>query len=324
MEKKGRIVKVSGPVVIARDIGAKMYDLVRVGREELIGEVIKIKGSDATIQVYEDTTGLKPGEPVFSTGLPLSVHLGPGILKNIYDGIQRPLELIAGDKGTYIPRGVDVPPIDRKKKWSFKPLVKKGDMVKAGQVIGEVKETSTIMHRVLSPYSGKVLSVEDGSHTIEDTVLMLDDKGNKRDVKMAHYWPVRKPRPFAEKYAPNIPLLTGMRVVDTFFPIAKGGTASIPGPFGSGKTVTQQSLAKFADADVVVYIGCGERGNEMTEVLEEFPHLEDPKTGKPLMERTVLIANTSNMPVAAREASIYTGITLAEYYRDMGYNVALM
>ncbi len=323
--KKGKLFRISGPVVVAKDLNAKMYDVVKVGEEELVGEVIKISGNDYVIQVYEDTTGLKPNEPVYSTNQPLSVELGVGILKNIYDGIQRPLKDISSiSKSIFIPRGVTTNALDRKKKWSFEAKVKKGQMVKAGDVLGEVKETELITHRILSPYDGKIADIKSGNYTVEDTIGEINVLGKKKKLKLYHVWPVRKPRPYAEKYPPQIPLLTGMRVIDTFFPIAKGGTAAIPGPFGSGKTVTQQSLAKWSDSEIVVYIGCGERGNEMTDVLVEFPELEDPKSGKPLMERTVLIANTSNMPVAAREASIYTGITLAEYYRDMGYNVSLM
>ncbi|MEM4296239.1 MAG: V-type ATP synthase subunit A [Candidatus Anstonellales archaeon] len=321
--KKGRIFKVSGPVVIAQDIDCSMYEIVLVGEEKLIGEVIKISGNKAVIQVYEDTTGLKPDEPVIATNEPLSVELGPGILKNIYDGIQRPLDVISEKAGVYIPRGIEVKKL-KNKKYDVDIKIKKGSYVKQGQIIGEVDETEIIKHRVLSPYEGKVIEINKGPFDLDDVIALLDDKGIKKEIKLWHSWPVRKARPFLEKYPPTVQLLTGMRVIDTFFPIAKGGTAAIPGPFGSGKTVTQQSLAKFADADIVVYVGCGERGNEMTEVLKEFPELEDPKTKKPLMERTVLIANTSNMPVAAREASIYTGITIAEYYRDMGYDVALM
>ncbi len=317
---KGKIVRISGPLVVA-ELPAKMYDVVRVGEERLIGEVIRLQGDRAYIQVYEDTSGLKPGEPVENTNRPLSVELAPGILKNIYDGIQRPLDRVEEvAKSIFIPRGVDVPAVDRKKKWAFKPLVKAGEEVKRGQIIGVVKETEVIEHRILSPYDGVVDEIYEGKFTVEEPIAVVDGK----EVRMLQHWPVRKPRPFAKKFPPQIPLITGMRVIDTFFPIAKGGTAAIPGPFGSGKTVTQQSLAKWSDADVVIYVGCGERGNEMTDVLAEFPHLKDPKTGKSIMERTVLIANTSNMPVAAREASIYTGITLAEYYRDMGYDVALM
>lgn len=321
---KGKLIKISGPVVVARGIDSKLYDVVKVGEEKLIGEVIKIVGNEYVVQVYEDTSGLKPGEPVEGTGMPLSVELGPGLLKSIYDGIQRPLTLIAEETGTYIKRGVSVPPLDKKKKWRFEPKVKKGDRVSVGDILGTVKETELIEHRILSPFDGVVREIRAGEYKLDDAIGTIEQMGKRNDVFLYHKWPVRKPRRYKEKYPPEIPLITGMRIVDTFSPIAKGGTACIPGPFGSGKTVTQQSLAKWSDTEIVVYIGCGERGNEMTEVLTEFPHLKDPKSGKPLMERTVLIANTSNMPVAAREASIYTGVTIAEYYRDMGYNVSLM
>lgn len=321
---KGKLVKISGPVVVARGIDSKLYDVVKVGAGKLIGEVIKIVGNDYVVQVYEDTSGLKPGEPVEGTGMPLSVELGPGLLKGIYDGIQRPLALIAGETGTYIKRGVSVPPLDKKKKWKFEPKVKKGERVSVGDILGTVKESELIEHRILSPFNGTIADIRAGEYTLDDSFGRIEHMGKKSEVFLYSRWPVRKPRGYKEKYPPEIPLLTGMRLVDTFAPIAKGGTACIPGPFGSGKTVTQQSLAKWSDTEIVVYIGCGERGNEMTEVLTEFPHLKDPKSGKPLMERTVLIANTSNMPVAAREASIYTGVTIAEYYRDMGYHVSLM
>ncbi len=325
MMKKGELYRISGPVVVAKNLDAKMYDVVRVGEEELVGEIIKISGNNYVIQVYEDTTGLKPGEPVYSTSKPLSVELGVGILKNIYDGTQRPLkEISEKTKSIFIPRGVEANALDRKKKWEFKPVVKKNSRVRRGEVLGTIKETELIEHKILSPVEGKVKEINSGKFNVEDVVAIIESFGKKYEVKLYHNWPVRNPRPFKKKFPPTIPLITGMRVIDTFFPIAKGGTAAIPGPFGSGKTVTQQSLAKWSDAQIVVYIGCGERGNEMTEVLEEFPKLEDPRSGKPLMERTVLIANTSNMPVAAREASIYTGITIAEYYRDMGYDVSLM
>lgn len=326
MAKKGGFIRrISGPVVEAVVENAKLYDVVKVGEAKLTGEIIKIVGDTSIIQVYEDTSGLVPGEPVVTTGEPLSVELGPGVLKNIYDGIQRPLKQIEeACKGVFIKRGVSVSPLDRKKKWDFTARVKKGDKVKAGDVLGTVPETELIEHRVLSPYEGRITSISSGKFKVDDPIGQLEFEGKKKDLFMYQRWFVRKPRPVIEKFPPVIPLVTGQRVVDTFFPIAKGGTACIPGPFGSGKTVTQQALAKFSDTQIVVYIGCGERGNEMTEVLKEFPHLIDPKSGKPLMERTVLIANTSNMPVAAREASIYTGITIAEYFRDMGYDVALM
>jgi len=322
----GILEKISGPVVVAGKMsGAKMHDVVKVGKAELTGEIIKIVGEFATIQVYEDTAGLTPGEPVESTGEALSVELGPGLLKGIYDGIQRPLQEIQKEsKGPFIARGISVPSLDRKKKWHFKPVAKKGDKVKKGDIIGEVQETDLILHKIMSPLDGKVDMIKPGHFTVTETVAKISDGRKAHDVCMLVKWPVRRARNYSEKFDPNIPLATGQRIIDTFFPIAKGGTACIPGPFGSGKTVTQQALAKWSDTQIVVYIGCGERGNEMTEVLTEFPELVDPKSGKPLMERTILIANTSNMPVAAREASIYTGITIAEYYRDMGYDVALM
>ncbi|MAG07904.1 V-type ATP synthase subunit A [Candidatus Woesearchaeota archaeon] len=323
----GKISKISGPVVVAADMkGSKMFDVVRVGKEKLIGEIIQLNKDKATIQVYEDTTGLRPGEEVASTDMPLSVELGPGLLSSIYDGIARPLVTISKKTGDFIARGVEADTLDKKKKYDFKATVKKGDKVKTGFVLGEVQETSLIMHRVLIPpgIEGEVVEVNEGKKTIEEVVAVIKTEAGKEDVKMMQKWPVRRERPFTKKLEPAIPLVSGQRIFDTLFPLTKGGTAAIPGPFGAGKTVTQQSLAKWVDADVIVYIGCGERGNEMTEVLKEFPELKDPKTGKPLMERTVLIANTSNMPVAAREASVYTGITIAEYYRDMGYDVALM
>jgi V/A-type H+-transporting ATPase subunit A len=326
MAKKGGFIRrISGPVVEAVVENAKLYDVVKVGAEKLTGEIIKIVGDTSVIQVYEDTSGLKPGEPVVTTGEPLSVELGPGILRNIYDGIQRPLQQIEeACKGVFIKRGISVSPLDRKKKWDFNAKMKKGDKVKKGDILGTVQETDLIEHRILSPYEGRLTKINSGKYTIDQPVGEIEFEGKKKDLLMYQRWFVRKSRPVIEKFPPVIPLVTGQRVIDTFFPIAKGGTAAIPGPFGSGKTVTQQALAKFSDTQIVVYIGCGERGNEMTEVLKEFPHLIDPKSGKPLMERTVLIANTSNMPVAAREASIYTGITIAEYFRDMGYDIALM
>ena len=325
MAEKGHIERISGPVVEAYLPDARLYDVVRVGESKLLGEIIKITGTTSVIQVYEDTSGLRPGEPVVSTGQPLSVELGPGILQSIYDGIQRPLKVIEEKaKGVYITRGIEVPALDRKKKWEFKAKVKKGDKVKVGDVLGTVQETDLIEHRILSPYEGKVEAIKAGTYTIEEDIATISFEGKKYSAKMYQRWFVRRSRPVIEKFPPTIPLITGQRVIDTFFPIAKGGTACIPGPFGSGKTVTQQSLAKYSDTQIVVYVGCGERGNEMTDVLTEFPHLIDPKSGKPLMQRTVLIANTSNMPVAAREASIYTGVTIAEYFRDMGYDVALM
>ncbi len=325
MAVKGTLARITGPVVVAKDLkGAKLYDVVRVGEEKLVGEIIKIVGNECVIQVYEDTAGLRPGEPVLSTGEPLSVELGPGILRSFYDGIQRPLDKIEEVAGAYITRGIDVAPLDHKKKWEFKALKKKGENVEIGDILGEVQETDVINHKILATAAGKLTELNSGKYTLDDEIGTIDTRKAKVPIQLYHRWVVRKPRPCKEKFPPIVPLSTGMRIVDTFAPIAKGGTAAIPGPFGSGKTVTQQSLAKWSDAEIVVYVGCGERGNEMTEVLNEFPKLIDPKTGKPLMERTVLIANTSNMPVAAREASIYTGITLAEYYRDMGYGVSLM
>ncbi|PKL59460.1 MAG: V-type ATP synthase subunit A, partial [Methanomicrobiales archaeon HGW-Methanomicrobiales-4] len=320
---KGVLKRIAGPVVTATNLDAHMYDVVKVGNEKLMGEVIKIKGDNVIIQVYEDTSGIKPGEPVENTGLSLSVELGPGLLTSIYDGIQRPLEVLVEKMGSFIERGVTAPGLSHEKKWEFKPVVKAGDAVKPGTIIGTVQETN-IVHKVMIPprtEGGTIKEIKAGEYTIDDVICVLD---NGAEITMMQKWPVRVPRPFTEKLNPDIPLITGLRILDGLFPVAKGGTAAIPGPFGSGKTVTQQSLAKWSDAEIVVYIGCGERGNEMTEVLTEFPELEDPKTGRPLMERTVLIANTSNMPVAAREASVYTGITIAEYFRDMGYDVSLM
>jgi V/A-type H+-transporting ATPase subunit A len=320
---KGVLKRIAGPVVTAVNLDAHMYDVVKVGTEKLMGEVIKIKGDDVIIQVYEDTSGIKPGEPVENTGLSLSVELGPGLLTSIYDGIQRPLEVLVEKMGSFIERGVTAPGLSHEKKWEFVPVVKAGDVAKPGMIIGTVQETN-IVHKVMIPprsEGGKVKEIKSGSYTIDDVICILE---NGEEITMMQKWPVRVPRPVTEKLNPTIPLITGLRILDGLFPVAKGGTAAIPGPFGSGKTVTQQSLAKWSDAEIVVYIGCGERGNEMTEVLTEFPELEDPKTGRPLMERTVLIANTSNMPVAAREASVYTGITIAEYFRDMGYDVSLM
>lgn len=318
------IIRVSGPLVEADGMrGNRMYDVVYVGSQKLMGEIIKIAGDQASIQVYEDTSGIAPGEPVLGTGKPLSVELGPGLLKTIYDGIQRPLEVIKNDVGDYILRGSSADALDRKKKWDFTPTVKKNDFISDGMIFGEVQETEVIKHKILVPpkISGKVVEINAGKHTVEDVVCRLD---SKKELKLYHTWPVKKPRPIASRLDCDTPLVTGQRVLDTFFPLAKGGTAAIPGPFGSGKTITQHQLAKWSDADVIVYVGCGERGNEMTEVIDEFPKLTDPKSGKLLMERTVLIANTSNMPVAAREASVYTGITIAEYFRDMGFDAALM
>ncbi|MCD6512613.1 MAG: ATP synthase subunit A [Thermoplasmata archaeon] len=324
---KGKIVNVAGPVVKAKGMkGAKMYDLVKVGEEKLIGEIIELKGERATIQVYEDTTGLRPGDIVENTGMPLVVELGPGLLTSIYDGIQRPLPVIMAKAGEFITRGIEAEGIDRKKKWEFVAKVKKNQKVSSGDIIGVVKETPIAEHRIMVPYGieGKVIEIDEGKHTVMDTVAVVKTNEGEKEIKLLQTWPVREARPFLKKLPPELPLITGQRVFDTFFPIAKGGTAAIPGGFGTGKTVSQHQLARWSDADIVIYIGCGERGNEMTEVLRDFPKLKDPKTGHPLMERTILIANTSNMPVAAREASVYTGITLAEYYRDMGYDVALM
>ncbi len=321
----GTISKITGPVVIADGMtGSRMYDVVRVGEAGLMGEVIRLEGGLATIQVYEDTAGLKFGEVVESTDGPLTVELGPGLLTSIYDGIQRPLPVIAAEYGDFITRGTVVPALDRTKKWPFTPEAAVGDEVVAGDVLGTVPETEATLHRVMVPpkMTGTIASiVPAGEYTIEDVIATLEDG---RELRMSQKWPVREGRPYATKLDPSVPFITGMRILDTFFPIAQGGNAIIPGGFGTGKTVTQQSLAKWAGVDIIVYIGCGERGNEMTEVLAEFPELEDPRTGAPLMNRTVLVANTSNMPVAAREASIYTGCTIAEYYRDMGYNVAMM
>ena len=323
MEIKGEIYRISGPVVTALNINARMYDVVKVGNEGLMGEVIGIKGEKTIIQVYEDTSGVKPGEPVIDTGMPLSVELGPGLLESIYDGIQRPLPVLKEKMGDFIQRGVSASGLDHNKQWEFKPVVKKGDKLEGGKIIGTVQETGNILHRILLPpnVSGVVDEINEGTFTVDDVIGRLSDG---TELKLMHYWPVRHPRPVKNKLRPTIPLITGQRIFDGLFPLAKGGTAAIPGPFGSGKTVMQQQLAKWSDAEIVVYIGCGERGNEMADVLNEFPELEDPKSGRPLMERTVLIANTSNMPVAAREASVYTGITIAEYYRDMGYDVSLM
>lgn len=323
----GKISKIAGPVVTASGMkGAKMYDVVSVGEETLLGEIIELERDKAIIQVYEETTGIKPGEPVASKGMPLSVELGPGLLNHIYDGIARPLQLIVEQAGDFITRGIDVPTLDAKRTFEFKPVAAKGNLITEGQVLGTTMETSIIEHKVLVPpgVNGKIQAIEAGEYTIEDVIALIStDKGDEK-ITMRQYWPVRKARPFKNKLAPCIPLVSGQRVFDFLFPIAKGGVAAIPGPFGSGKTVSEHSLAKWCDADIVIFIGCGERGNEMSDVLHEFPELIDPKSGKPLMERTVLIANTSNMPVAAREASVYTGITMAEYYRDMGYDVSLM
>ena len=328
MITEGKIIKIAGPVITANGMrGTQMYEMVKVGANKLIGEIIELEGDTATIQVYEETAGMKPGEIVESTGGPLSVELGPGIIGSIFDGIQRPLKTIKDLAGDYIERGIDVPALPKDKKWKFTPTVKINDELKGGDVIGEVQETSTVKQLIMIPpnLSGTLKSIaSEGEYTVDEDIAELEGPNGIIKIQMMHKWPVRTGRPYKNKLDPDIPLITGQRAQDTFFPIAKGGTAAIPGPFGSGKTVTQQQLAKWADADIIVYVGCGERGNEMTEVLKEFPKLEDPKTGNPLMDRTILIANTSNMPVAAREACVYTGITIAEYFRDMGYDVALM
>ena len=327
MSSIGKTVKVSGPLIIAEGMAdAKMYDVVRVSKLGLIGEIIDMRGDRASVQVYEETSGLGPGEEVVSTGEPLSAELGPGLLTGIFDGIQRPLTTLFFKSGNRISRGVSVNSLDRERKWHFVPAVKAGDVVEEGDILGTVQETEIVSHRILVPNGmhGKVTSVEEGDFTVTDTVCVLRNETGEEKVCMLRKWPVRKGRPYREKLSPTQPMITGQRVIDTLFPIARGGVAAVPGPFGSGKTVVQHQLAKWAEADIIVYVGCGERGNEMTDVLNEFPELKDPKTGEPLMKRTVLIANTSDMPVAAREASIYTGITIAEYFRDMGYNVAIM
>ena len=327
MSSKGTIKKVAGPLVIAEGMrDANMYDVVRVSRQRLLGEIIEMHGDQASIQVYEETSGLGPGEPVESMDVPMAVELGPGLISSIYDGIQRPLDDIMAISGNNLKRGVEVPSLKRDKKWTFVPVAKVGDQVAAGDVLGTVQETIIVTQKIMVPYGveGTVKEIKAGDFTVTDTVAVIATKDGDKELSMMQKWPVRKGRPYKEKLPPATPLVTGQRVVDTFFPIARGGVAAVPGPFGSGKTVIQHQLAKWAEADIVVYIGCGERGNEMTDVLNEFPELKDPKTGQSLMERTVLIANTSDMPVAAREASIYTGITIAEYFRDMGYSVALM
>ncbi|MBW1714890.1 MAG: V-type ATP synthase subunit A [Deltaproteobacteria bacterium] len=326
-QKKGRIKSIAGPLVVAKDMrGCEMYEVVRVGQEGLMGETIKLIQDLAYVQVYEDTTGLKPGEEVVRTGAPVSVELGPGIITNFYDGIQRPLLEIKNQAGDYITRGVNVPGLDPVKKWDFTGTVKRGDELVEGDYLGEVQESKVIKHRIMVPpgIQGKVVEIKSGNFTVNEVIAVLESGGKKIELTMKQKWPVRIGRPLKQKLDPEVPLLTGQRIYDTFFPIAKGGTAAIPGGFGTGKTVSQHQLAKWADSQVVVYVGCGERGNEMTEVLITFPELDDPSTGEKLMERSTLIANTSNMPVAAREASIYTGVTIAEYYRDMGYDVALM
>lgn len=324
---KGKITRVSGPLVEAKGLSdANIYDVVEVSKDKLIGEIIEMRGDVANIQVYEETTGIGPGDEVVSTGSPLSVELGPGLLERMYDGIQRPLEKLELLAGEFLKRGVTAPPLNREKLWEFKAEKEVGDQVIPGDILGTVDETSVINHKIMVPngIKGKVKEIKDGEFTVDQTVAVIETENGDKELNMIQKWPVRSPRPFNRKLDPDTPLITGQRVIDTFFPVAKGGAASIPGPFGSGKTVIQHQIAKYADADVVIYVGCGERGNEMTDVLDEFPELIDPKTGESIMKRTVLIANTSNMPVAAREASVYTGITMAEYYRDMGYSVALM
>ncbi len=324
---QGTIIKVAGPLVVAEGMeGARMYDVVKVSDKKLIGEIIELKEDKASIQVYEETTGIGPGEPVYSTGEPLTVELGPGLMESIYDGIQRPLDDIRKLVGDYVTRGVDVPSIDRKKKWRFRPVAKVGDELRGGDILGEVEETSLVVHKVMVPpdVSGKVKKIKEGTFCVEDKIAELDSDGKKISVSMLQRWPVRRPRPVKEKLMPGVPLVTGQRVIDTMFPVAKGGTACIPGPFGSGKTVVEHELAKWSDADIVVYTACGERGNEIADLLLEFPELKDPRSGEPLFRRTIIIANTSNMPVAAREASVYTGMTIGEYYRDMGYSVAVL
>ena len=324
---QGKIVKISGPLIVAENMAdCKMFDVVRVSEKKLIGEIIELRGDRASVQVYEETSGLGPGESVESTGEPLSVELAPGLIESIFDGIQRPLEKIYEKYGDRISRGISVHNLDRKKKWTYHATAKVGDRVKPGDELGYVQETAVVRHKIMVPHGaeGEVVSNGDGEYNITETVAVLRSGDETREICMLQKWPVRKGRPYMEKMSPSMPMVTGQRVIDTLFPVAKGGVAAVPGPFGSGKTVVQHQLAKWADADIIVYIGCGERGNEMTDVLNEFPELKDPKTGEPLMKRTVLIANTSDMPVAAREASIYTGITIAEYFRDMGYNIAIM
>ena len=332
--KQGKIVRVSGPLVVAEGMEyARMFDVVRVSDHRLIGEIIELRGDRASIQVYENTGGLGVGEPVVSTGEPLSVDLGPGLMGAIYDGIQRPLDAIQAIAGDIITRGIEVPGLDRKKEWHFVPKVGVGDKVVGGDVIGEVQETALVTHRIMVPpnMEGEIVEINEGDYTVEDTVAKIktadaEARGDVpvQEITMIQRWPVREPRPVKRNLMPHTPMFTGQRVIDALFPVGKGGTACVPGPFGSGKTVIQHQLAKWADAEIIVYVGCGERGNEMTDVLLEFPELRDPESGEPLMKRTVMIANTSNMPVAAREASVYTGVTIAEYFRDMGYNVALM
>lgn len=325
--KSGKIIKVSGPLVVASGMeDANVYDVVEVSKDKLIGEVIEMRGDKASIQVYEETTGIGPGDEVYTTGAPLSVELGPGMIEQMFDGIQRPLVGLRDEAGDFLKRGVIVNPLNREKKWEFKKVANVGDSVQTGDILGTVEETSVVTHKIMVPngIKGKLKDIKEGSFTVEETIAVIETEKGDENLTMIQKWPVRKGRPFKKKIDPKEPLVTGQRVIDTFFPITKGGTAAIPGPFGSGKTVVQHQLAKWADAQIVVYVGCGERGNEMTDVLMEFPELMDPTTGESIMKRTVLIANTSNMPVAAREASIYTGITISEYFRDMGYSVAMM
>ena len=325
--KVGKVIKVSGPLVVAEGMeDANVYDVVEVSDNKLIGEIIEMRGDRASIQVYEETTGIGPGDDVYSTGSPLSIELGPGMIEQMFDGIQRPLEALQAKAGDFLLRGVSVLPLNREKKWDFVPTVNVGDEVSEGNVIGTVQETSVVSHKIMVPpsVSGKIVEINSGEHTVDEIICKIETENGIKELNMIQKWPVRRGRPYSRKLDPVRPLVTGQRIIDTFFPVAKGGAAAIPGPFGSGKTVVQHQLAKWADAEIVVYVGCGERGNEMTDVLMEFPEIIDPKTGESLMKRTVLIANTSNMPVAAREASIYTGITIGEYFRDMGYSVALM
>ncbi|HZX11041.1 MAG TPA: V-type ATP synthase subunit A [Acidobacteriota bacterium] len=325
--KKGKIIRTAGPLVVASEcLGAKMYDMVRIGEMGLIGEIIELEEDKAFIQVYEDTTGVGPGEPVALTGKPLSVELGPGLIRSVFDGIQRPLDVIRAKEGDFVTRGIEVPPLDRKKKWNFKPMVKKGQEVKEGDFLGEIEETPLIKHKIMVPpgNKGKVVEIKKGNMTIEEKAAVIKGEEGEYQIRLFQVWSIRQNRRVKKRKMPTDPLITGQRVLDTLFPMAKGGTACVPGPFGSGKTVVQHQLAKWSDAQIIVFVACGERGNEVADLLLSFPELKDPLTGRPLMERTIIIANTSNMPVAAREASIYTGMTIAEYFRDMGYSVALM
>lgn len=325
--KEGKIIRVAGPLVVASGcLGAKMYDMVKIGKLGLIGEIIELKEDLAFVQVYEDTTGIGPGEPILLTGKPLSVELGPGLISSVYDGIQRPLDVIRAKEGDFVTRGIELPSLDREKKWEFKPLVEAGQKVKTGDFLGEVEETSLVKHKIMVPpgSEGKIVEIKEGNFSVEDTVAKIQTKKELKEVKMLQVWSIRRHRDVHERLMPDEPLITGQRVLDTLFPLAKGGTACVPGPFGSGKTVVQHQLAKWSDAQIIVFVACGERGNEVADLLLSFPELKDPQTGRPLVERTVIIANTSNMPVAAREASIYTGMTIAEYFRDMGFSVALM